>query len=377
MLLAQCQNTQKPQTPPNPMDATLTDAFPGLRFNYAIELTTAPDAANRFFVALQTGQIEVFENQANTASKSTFLDIQTRLLSGGERGLLGLAFHPDYANNGYFYVNYTRNNSGLETVIARFKVKTGKPNEADPNSELILLTFDQPYANHNGGAIKFGKDGLLYIATGDGGSGGDPQNYAQNRTNLLGKILRIDVNKTENGLNYAIPTDNPYRNNTQGFRAEIYAYGLRNPWKISFDRQTGALWTADVGQNAYEEIDIIEKGKNYGWRFREANHCYNPTENCPSNDLTDPVFEYSQENGDRSITGGYVYRGKKHPAWQGKYLYGDYASGRIWLLTYTNNQTQNQLLWDTTQQISSFGEDKEGELYVVNYGSNAAIMKVE
>jgi glucose/arabinose dehydrogenase len=367
-----------PDPEPEPQEPSLVDAFPNLRFINPVEIAIAPDNRNRLFVVQQDGQIEVFDNQANVSTKSTFLNISSRLVSGGERGLLGLAFHPNYAVNGFFYVYYTRNNPRLESVISRFKVSQNNPNQADDTSEEILLTFSQPFANHNGGCIKFGKDAYLYIASGDGGSGGDPQNNAQNLGNLLGKILRIDVDNPQGQLKYGIPADNPFKNNPLGNREEIYAYGLRNTWKMNFDRQTETLWAADVGQNALEEIDIIEKGKNYGWRIREANNCYNPSDNCTNEGLTPPIYSYPQNNGDRSITGGYVYRGTARKAWQGKYLYGDYISGRIWLLTYENNQASNQLLWDTDFLISSFGEDQSGELYVCVYSStNGRLLKIK
>ncbi|MCU0444780.1 MAG: PQQ-dependent sugar dehydrogenase [Microscillaceae bacterium] len=368
LLLITCKRdeNQNPPPEPEPGEPQLVDVFPNLRFVSPVEVATAPDNRNRLFVVQQGGQIEVFNAQEGTNSKTTFLNISGRLVSGGETGLLGLAFHPNYTANGFFYVYYTRNNPGLESVVSRFRVSNNNINQADANSEEILLTFAQPFDNHNGGCIKFGKDGYLYIASGDGGRSGDPQNNAQNLTNLLGKILRIDVDNPQSPLKYGIPNDNPFKNNNLRRREEIYAYGLRNPWKMSFDRQTGALWAADVGQGAIEEIDIIESGKNYGWRIREGNACYNPSSDCSSDGLTAPIYTYSQSNGDRSITGGYVYRGSFRQAWQGKYIYGDYVSGRIWLLTYENNRATNQLLWNI-DNISSFGEDQAGELYVCIY----------
>jgi glucose/arabinose dehydrogenase len=302
----------------------LKDVFPDFTFHHITELISPPDNSQRMFVVLQEGIVEVIETKQNPTPKQTFLNIKTKLVSGGERGLLGLAFHPDFSENGYFYVYYTRDISGLESVVARYQLSTENPKIANPGSELILMTFSQPFSNHNGGKIAFGQDGYLYIGVGDGGSGGDPQNNAQRRVNLLGKMLRIDVNNTQTELNYAIPADNPYKDNTQGFREEIYAHGLRNPWKFAFDQTTGKLWLADVGQNATEEINWIEKGKNYGWRVMEANNCYNPENNCNQTDLVLPIWQYSQSNGDRSITGGYVYRGSLVPELQGKYIYADY-----------------------------------------------------
>src|SRR5699024_3373620 len=230
------------------------------------------------------------------------------------------------------------------TVISEFQVSSSNPNQAQKNSETELLAFQQPYGNHNGGQISFGPDGYLYIATGDGGSGGDPHGNGQSRKTLLGKILRIDVNGTEDGKNYAIPPDNPFFDNEQSFREEIYAYGLRNPWRFSFDPDTGQLWAGDVGQNQYEEIDIIEKGGNYGWNIMEGNYCYGAN-NCDQSGLIPPVWEYEHSNGNRSITGGFVYRGPTLDGLTGWYIYADYVSGRIWALDASNPaNTTNKLL---------------------------------
>lgn len=368
------KETQEPDiadtTPLNPTQWQTFDAFPTLSFRSPVDMTHAGDGTNRIFVVEQAGRIQVFPNSTN-ATQSTFLDITSRVLSGGELGLLGLAFHPDYRNNGQFFINYTRRNTSgqTESVISRFRASSNNPNQADANSEQILLTFPQPFANHNGGAIFFGKDGFLYIASGDGGSGGDPQNNSQNLGNLLGKILRIDVNRTEGNLQYAIPPDNPFVS-TPNARREIYAYGLRNPWKTSLDKQTGRIWSADVGQNAREEVNLIERGGNYGWRFREGKICYNPAANCPSQDLVEPIWDYSHAEG-RSVTGGYVYRGRKFTELRGKYIYGDYISGKVWVLTYdeANKTVKNENLLQVLGAISSFGQDEEGEVYVCNYQS--------
>nr|WP_246440697.1 PQQ-dependent sugar dehydrogenase [Rhabdobacter roseus] len=355
-------------TPPDEEVAYQTEeAFPGLSFSAPVDLTTAGDGSPRLFVVEQAGTIKVFDPMAGTPSASTFLDIRSKVTDGGERGLLGLAFHPNFSSNGYFYVNYT-GRSPLVSIIARYTANLATPNQADPASELVLLTFSQPYSNHNGGGMKFGKDGYLYISTGDGGSGGDPQNNAQNRANLLGKILRLDVNGTDKG-NYGIPTDNPFRGNQDGHREEIYAYGLRNPWRISFDPETDQLWTGDVGQNSREEIDIITKGGNYGWRLKEGKDCYNPASNCDQNGLVGPVYDYSQADGDKSITGGFVYRGTALPALVGKYIYGDYVSGRVWALEVNNGQAgTNRLLVSNAGRISAFGVDAQQELYFCEYG---------
>ncbi|MCP1385601.1 PQQ-dependent sugar dehydrogenase [Runella salmonicolor] len=344
---------------------TLTNAFPALTFSSPVELVHAGDGSNRLFVVEQRGVVKVFKNEASTAQTEIFLDISGRVTSGGETGLLGLAFHPDFKNNGQLFVNYTRRENGqLQSVIARFQ---SNKTTADASSEEILLTYNQPYSNHNGGSVLFGKDGFLYIATGDGGSGGDPQNYAQNLGSLLGKMLRIDVNKKENGLNYAIPADNPFKN-TDNARPEIYAYGLRNPWKVTADRENGRFWIADVGQNAREEIDILERGGNYGWRIAEGKECYSPAANCNRTGLVEPIFDYGTSEG-RSITGGYVYRGAKLVDLKGQYIYGDFVSGKIWALQYneTSRQASNKLITQLTGSLSSFGEDEAGELYLLNY----------
>ena len=313
----------------------------------------------------QKGLIYVFKNTSSVKSAKIFLDIQDKVKYGGELGLLGLAFHPDYKNNGYFYVNYTASDP-LRSVIARYTVRPKNRNSADKNSERILLEVNQPYSNHNGGQIAFGTDGYLYIALGDGGSGGDPLNNGQKRSALLGKMLRIDVDCTSGNKNYCIPPENPFVGNTQGYKEEIYAYGLRNPWRFSFDPVTGWMWAGDVGQNSWEEIDIIEKGKNYGWRIMEGNHCYNPSSDCNTSGLTLPIWEYRHEDhGNCSITGGYVYRGTKFSELYGKYIYGDYCSGRIWALSYDGTNTAtNTLLLKEDIEISSFGIDEDNELYI-------------
>ncbi len=339
------------------------EAFPKLSFNSPVDFTLANDGSNRLFVVEQRGVIQTFENNANAETKSVFLDLMGRVSSGGEMGLLGLAFHPDFKNNGLFFVNYTRNSPRRQTVISRFKANG---QTADPSSEAILLTFDQPYTNHKGGQISFGGDGFLYIATGDGGSSGDPQNYAQNRASLLGKMLRIDVNTTNKG-NYGIPKDNPYTANTQGFSEEIYAFGLRNPWRFSFDSVTKDLWTGDVGQNKVEEIDIITKGGNYGWKVKEGNDCYSG--DCSRADLIAPVWSYINGAEGRSVTGGVVYRGKKFADLVGKYFCGDYISGKIWVLTYDGKTVTKNEVITNVGAVSAFGQDANGEIYILNYSS--------
>lgn len=355
----------------------LTDAFPALSFSMPVEFISPGDGTNRNFVVAQKGKIHVFLNSPTIKESKIFLDIESKVTAGGERGLLGMAFHPDYKKNGYFYLNYTRNNSGLETVISRFSVSKISSDLADAGSEEILLTFKQPFSNHNGGKVAFGNDGFLYIGVGDGGSGGDPQKNGQNRATLLGKILRIDVNKTSGTLNYAIPADNPYNGNSQGFREEIFAYGIRNPWRFSFDKKTGDLWMGDVGQNKIEEINIIKNGGNYGWNVMEAEDCYGSA-NCNTANMILPVWSYRQgpQTGN-SVTGGHVYRGKSKKFLQGKYIYGDYVTGNIWMLTPTaSGKYNNAFVVKHKGMISSFGEDANGELYICSYG-DGKIYKIE
>lgn len=346
---------------------TLTEAFPHLTFDLPVELTSPDDNSDRIFVLEQKGVIQVFKNSPGRQASTVFLDIKDRVSSGGEMGLLGLAFHPEFKTNGYFYVNYTRRNP-LETIISRFKVSASDPNKADADSETILLRFDQPYDNHNGGKIAFGNDRLLYIGTGDGGSWGDQNNRAQNRKELLGKILRIEVDKRSGDKNYSIPADNPFIGNKEGYREEIYAYGMRNPWRFNFDRRTGKLWAGDVGQNKFEEIDIIEKGGNYGWRIMEANECYR-TRACDAAALKPPIWNYLQgtETG-TSVTGGYVCRDKSLPELAGKYIYGDFVTGNIWALTHAHDKAlKNELIAKISGGLPSFGEDSKGNLYVLAY----------
>jgi glucose/arabinose dehydrogenase len=350
---------------------SLQSAFPNLSaFSRPIELVHAGDGTNRFFLVEQDGRIWVFENSASTMIRRLFLDLSDSVSQGGsETGLLGLAFHPDYENNGYFYVNYTRTAGSLKSYITRFQVSSSDPDSADESSGLILVVQNQPYSNHNGGKVAFGLDGYLYIALGDGGSGGDPQGNGQNRATILGKILRIDVDDTSGGRNYAIPPTNPYYQNTQGFREEIYSYGMRNPWKFSFDPLTGRLWCADVGQSSREEVDIIDNGGNYGWNKMEGFLCY-PSSSCDTagHGFLRPVWDYPRSQG-FSVTGGYVYRGTAIPNLIHKYVYGDYGSGRIWALSFNGTSFTNTELLDSPYSISSFGVDTAGTIYIVSYGT--------
>lgn len=341
----------------------IINAFPNLSFISPVGLYHSNDNSNRLFVLEQQGIIYSFNNSENTSQKTTFLDIRNKVLSGGELGLLGLAFHPNFSLNGKFYLDYTADNP-MRTIISSWTVNISDPNIANVTSEKILLEIQQPFANHNGGQLAFGPDGYLYIGMGDGGSGGDPYGNAQNKSVFLGKILRIDVNS---GNPYGIPQDNPFKGNSVGYKEEIFAFGLRNPWRFSFDQVTGKLWAADVGQNTWEEIDIIENGKNYGWNIMEGNHCY-LSSNCNTTGLTLPIYEYSHSVGD-SITGGFVYRGNEFPNLNGSYIYGDFEEGQIWGIKLNQDgSTDNTLLVDTTLGISSFGVDEQNNLYIVAYG---------
>jgi uncharacterized repeat protein (TIGR03806 family) len=359
--------------PPRPTIETtvaLTPVYAALSFNKPVLLLQAPGDASRWFVVEQGGAVRTFANDPNVTASTPFIDITTRVNSGAgaEAGLLGMAFHPNFATNGQVFLSYTGYGgpTNLRSVIARFRSNDGG-RTLDPASEEILLTVDQPYTNHNGGNVAFGPDGYLYIGLGDGGSGGDPQGNGQNTSTLLGKMLRIDVDTVQGAQGYGIPADNPFAGG--GGRPEIYAVGLRNPWRWSFDRATGELWAGDVGQTRLEEIDRIERGGNYGWNVREGTQCYRPSTGCPSAGLIDPVVEYGRTDG-ASVTGGFVYRGSAIPSLVGAYVYGDFVSGRIWRITYDpmTGRPSPQLLLDTSYNISSFGEGQDGELYVVSYG---------
>lgn len=353
--------------------------FPNLTFSSPVAMLQAPNDSTRWFVVEQAGVVRVFDNDAGVGASQPFIDIDARVDSScGECGLLGMAFHPDFATNRVVFLSYTRDNSGLQSVVSRFTSADGGLT-LDPTSEQIIFSVRQPFDNHNGGDIKFGPDDLLYIALGDGGSGGDPQNNSQTQTTTLGKILRIDV---DGAAPYAIPSNNPFATNplcdALGLGAaarspqncpEIYASGLRNPWRISFDSATTEFWVADVGQNSIEEVNRVVLGGNYGWRFREGAHCFNPATNCPTAGLSDPVAEYDHTLGN-SITGGYVYRGTAIPGLVGRYVFADFGTGRIWHIA---NDTQPTLTvstsLDTNFNISSFSEGNDGELYIVSYGN--------
>lgn len=349
-------------TKSNSKSTTPVVAFPNLSFHRPVDLQHSGDNTNRIFVVDQPGEIFVFENVSTTSIKKLFLDIKSKVDDGGnEQGLLGLAFHPDYKSNGYFYVNYTASKPD-RTVISRFKVSPNA-DKADPASELVIMEFRQPYSNHNGGQVSFGPDGFLYIAVGDGGSAGDPHHNGQDRSSLLGKILRIDVDHESNGNHYAIPSDNPFASSDE-YRKEIYAYGLRNPWRFSFDPVTKSLWTGDVGQNTFEEIDIIAKGGNYGWNTMEGKHCYEPSRGCNTSGLQLPIWEYGRSEG-ISITGGFVYRGTTLQSLKSKYIFADYGTGNIWALDPSNANSPSVVkLASTDLHISSFGVDQNNEFYM-------------
>ena len=324
------------------------------------------DGTERLFVTEQRGRVRLIVD--GKLLPTPYLDITDRVhVDRSECGLFSVVFHPQFATNGYLYVNYTAKKPRLVSVISEFTADPAS-RTVNPSTERVILQFDQPYPNHNGGQSAFGPDGMFYIGTGDGGSAGDPQDNAQNPRSWLGKMLRIDVNQRDP---YGIPKDNPFVNDAR-YRPEIYATGLRNPWRFSFDRETGVCYAGDVGQNAYEEVDIITRGGNYGWRFREAAHPFKP-DGAPPN-LIDPIKEYGRHLG-LSITGGYVYRGKQIPDLVGWYLYADYGSGRIWGLKYENGQvTADAELLKDRAQPASFGEDLAGELYICDH--NGAIYKI-
>jgi len=336
-----------------------------------VVVTHAGDGSDRLFVVEQRGFIRVIDADG-ALQTAPFLDIDALVSSGGERGLLGLAFHPDYATNGLFYVDYTGPvGFGTGTIIEEYAVSADNPNAADPDSRRTILTFSQPFGNHNGGWIGFGPDGYLYIATGDGGSGNDPQNNASRTVNLLGKMLRIDVDSTDNGLQYAIPAGNPFADDPAS-RDEIWHYGLRNPWRCSFDRETGDLWMGDVGQGAREEVNRqlagSAGGNHYGWRCREG-FIATPGISCTNNpDWVDPVYDYG---AGCSVIGGYVYRGcQLGDSFKGKYFFSDFCNGDIWTLDPDNGFARTTVL-SANFGVSCYGEDEDGELYLGDLSSGS------
>lgn len=332
-------------------------------------VTSARDGTGRLFIVEQTGRIRIWSNGALLATP--LLNLSGSVSGGGEQGLLGLAFHPRFTSNRKFYVNYT-NLSG-DSVVREYRASATNPNRIESGSGRTILKINQPYDNHNGGMIAFGPDGYLYIGMGDGGSGGDPGNRAQDKDSLLGKMLRINVNGRTSSRAYLIPSTNPYVGKPG--RNEIWQRGLRNPWRWSFDRRTGNLWIGDVGQNRYEEVDRASRtstgagrGANWGWRVMEGLHCYRPSSGCNRTGKRLPVVEYSHaSNGRCAVTGGYVYRGSAIPALAGWYVYGDYCSGEIWTISSgASSPARATRLLDSSLLISSFGESASGELYVTD-----------
>lgn len=345
-------------------DINTAEAFPNLTFDVPVDLQNAGDGSNRIFVAEQSGKIKVFENNPSVTTSSVFLDLSGKVNYEGEQGLLGFAFHPNFKNNGYFFVKYSKKGNGAGT-ISRF---TAVGNSVDPASEVLFLAYPQPFSNHNGGAIAFDSLGLLYISAGDGGGAGDPGNRAQNRKSFSGKILRINIDSPSLGKKYSIPRTNPFYKNRRGYRQEIFAYGFRNPWRISFDPVTKLLWVADVGQGAQEEIDIVKNGGNYGWKLFEGYAKYSCSRSTCRTSTVRPVYAYSHAVGS-SITGGYVYRGNLVPDLKGKYVYGDFVSKKLFYLTKVGAKYKSTSLPAATGGISSFGVDEAKELYYLNYGT--------
>lgn len=336
-----------------------------------IVLTHAGDGSNRVFVASQRGIIYVFPNDQEAAQATVFLDIEDVVPyddKTNEEGFLGMAFHPRYAENGQFFVFHTTKDKPHQSAVFRYQVSASDPNRADPKSAVEILKWKKPYWNHDGGTIVFGPDGCLYVAIGDGGLANDPHNNGQNLGTWLGKILRIDVDRQDPGKNYAVPRDNPFVDRSDAL-PEIWAYGLRNVWRMAFDPATGVLWAGDVGQDIWEEIDLIVKGGNYGWRLREGKHPFGPRGAEARPDLVDPIWEYHHDVG-KSITGGLVYRGKRLPELEGAYLYADYVTGKLWALWYDADQrrvTANREIPSAAIPVLSFGEDEQGEAYFMTY----------
>ena len=358
------------------MTVGIEEAFPGLSFARPVFLTAAPDGTDWIYVVEQDGTIRVFRNDDALSSHNLFLDIVGRVQGpddpggGFEEGLLGLAFDPDYGTNGLFYVHYSAGGP-RRSVIARFTATFNDPNAptASPATEEIILEVNQPAGNHNSGMIDFGPDGMFYVSFGDGGGGGDPGEHGQDPTTLLGAMLRIDPRNPPMGQTYAIPADNPMVGQGGGVREEIWAYGFRNPWRWSFDRDSGALWLGDVGQGAREEVDLVSRGSNYGWDVYEGNASFENPSDLPASQFAGPVIDYGRDQG-QSITGGYVYRGQDVPSLSGWYVYGDYGSGRIWALRWNGTAVEINAEIQNVPAISSFGEDERGELYVVSHNGS-------
>ena len=370
---------------PDPIDGRLplkgVLAFPNLKWDgwepidergrpqelRVLELTDAGDGTNRLFAATQDGMVQVFDNDPAVKRSKLFLDLRGRVADfkiANEEGLLGFAFHPRYKKTGEFFVYYTSKSKPPVSIVSRFRVSTDDPNRADPDSEEVLMRIPQPFYNHNGGSIKFGPDGYLYIGLGDGGSRNDPLGNGQNLATWMGSILRIDVDKKQAGRNYAIPSSNPFVDRKKA-RPEIYAYGFRNPWRLAFDKKTGALWVGDVGQDLWEEVNIVRRGGNYGWSIREGSHPFGNRSQSPVERPIAPVWEYDHQIG-KSITGGMVYRGSRFPELNGSYLYADFVTGKIWALDYdraAGKIVKNMGISPGGIVVLAFGQDEAGEAY--------------
>ncbi len=347
----------------NPAEnVSLVEAFPALEFRSSIFLTAVPDG-NRLAVIEQAGKVRVFENTDDVAETVTVLDLTDRLLSGGEQGLLGMAFDPDFTLNGFVYFNYSMSNP-RRNVVARMRWDTAT-DRVLAETEKTILEIEQPFSNHNGGMLAFGPDGFLYIGVGDGGSGGDPAGHGQNRTTLLGNVLRVDVHPNDIDAPYVVPASNPFVNDPC-CRPEIYAFGFRNPYRFSFDRASGALWVPDVGQNAIEEINIVEAGGNYGWNIFEGTREFSDEQSTINH--KQPVFEYDHSQGS-SITGGYVYRGEAVPSLNGMYLYADYVSNTVWALAIDADGSARNIVLGAVRNPVSFGESADGEVFIVTHNN--------
>lgn len=350
--------------------------FTGLTFDAPLLMLQAPADTTRWFVLERAGRVRVFANNSGVSTFNTdFIDLRSRVDTAGEGGLLGMAFHPNFSSNGHVFLHWTQTGAPMVSFVSRFTTIAGGT-ALDPASEVVILRMNHPFTNHKGGHIAFGPDGHLYVGVGDGGGSGDPNGNAQDTTDMLGSILRIDVNS---GSPYSIPADNPFAGNpnctadpnvSAGNCPEIYAWGFRNPWRWSFDMLTGTLWVADVGQNAWEEVDQVTRGGNYGWNSREGAHCFNPPTGCSTAGLIEPVAEYGHSLGN-SITGGYVYRGTSVNGLGGTYVFGDFGTGRIWRLVSSGGAFTMSELLDTTLSIASFSQDNNGEIYVVDIAGDA------
>ena len=358
-------STPIPSMPLQSMD--VQRVFPNVSFKRMVDLVFSDDDTARAFLVLQPGRIEVFDYTAEGTRPQEFLDIRSKVSNrGNEEGLLGMALSPNFLSDGHFYLYYSAAGP-RRSVISRFSVRSDNLYIADPSSERVILEVTQPHSNHNGGQIRFGPEGFLYISLGDGGSGGDPEGNGQNLTTLLGSILRIDVGTLDSLGTYSVPSGNPFTNSSNS-KSEIWAYGLRNPWRFSFDSATGDLWVGDVGQKGYEEINLVTRGSNYGWNVMEGFHCFTDSDgSCDQIGLVSPVTEYDRGGG-CSVTGGYVYRGSRLPELSGAYVYGDYCTGKIWALRHDGAQITEQVqIMDSSLTISSFAQSPSGEIFILSF----------